>query len=621
MTLEQVLLLNRDNREERWKRNQRLAKILAVDPFGADGDPEAQEPFPASVLNGYLSKLNAPIVVNIYKAKDECGTPTALNNRREIKFLDFALTRRGLDMGMVEFAVHPDSRIYPYAQTAWDAIAEAESTPAMKQVVEDSNKASSDLDKFHASVPREEALARGEGDELYLAAVNASNAYYHALRAELKKKGFPVDVRLRHVATEIYDIERTEEVFKTYRLSADTGVFNVAGNDVTITATMPAQEFSATISTTPPFPTRARLLPLYNAPEAQTMASLTSNYGRQWFEVDLRERQAIFRRGKTWEAVLDCGGLEGSWDDPHTEEAVASKELEEAIWAKVDEFKGVGSEDTFVMLYILARLVESPEGSVDIGFTELLDLEGKTKLGAADREARAREYDRGLRLWDSFKPVVRRTWRDPKTGKKRDIEAPTPMFLYQGPFYPGGQGPLTGMYSGPAGYTVVDSTTTKEFREDPTLCHQFGVIMHLAHIPHRKPAGEWARCMGLTAAQLVRNNAKNSGAKRNITRRELLTRHPPKTSPEEILNGKNPGRALDYWEQAIAMLKEARVIESVEEPPLPTGRKSRKDGWLDQSVTVTLAGAWAEGPKKVFDRVTAQREKAAKRRKKPPQKE
>jgi hypothetical protein len=44
------------------------------------------------------------------------------------------------------------------------------------------------------------------------------------------------------------------------------------------------------------------------------------------------------------------------------------------------------------------------------------------------------------------------------------------------------------------------------------------------------------------------------------TRRQLLDMFPPTPTVDEILNSRDPGRALIYWRDAITLLKQTGVI-------------------------------------------------------------
>jgi hypothetical protein len=158
------------------------------------------------------------------------------------------------------------------------------------------------------------------------------------------------------------------------------------------------------------------------------------------------------------------------------------------------------------------------------------------------------------------------------------------------------------MYKGPLGFTFLDSAMTKEYRADPALCHFFGTLQDLAQIPAGKVPGDWARSIGLTAAQQIRTNAKHGGPTMKLTRKFLLTTHTPNTPVQKILDSDDPGRARKYWTEALNILKERGQLADVEEAPTHFPRKDWADTWLDEVVTVTLGASWADAPRRVFER-------------------
>lgn len=643
-------------REEQEDENVRLAERVAT--FYKTTEPALYESFE----HGHLSRFGEepPLLVRIFKAEDECETgaeflPTDPRNEPITGNFSQLLFESLLGEPVINgglLAIHESSRLYPYAVKLNATILAAlqDDGPLKRaQATVDKAREAVSLAINHMYAAREavpgyteylqsraippefedvleflsyvDSLAREsvtESDASFQKLFDATEAWAATLFETLEGQGFPLTVVVRQSETGVFTSNRRKDL----RTGAVMAVLPRLSTSIRIGTDTGNQRLTLA--------TRAEASPLINAPEFQVMADLTSNYtNRELIKLALGERRAIFRRGKgRFAAILDCADqVGGAWDEPlaaqGTEEErkqATERRLEAAIWAEVDHFQGVSRDDALVVMYAAARLVETEEGVVRLGFTELLDLEGKTKLGAAEREKRAREYDRIFRLWNKWKPVGQRKWKDPHTGKIRVIDEPSPLLIYQGPFYLHGQGPLTGMYDGPDGFTFVDSTTTKDYRADPTLCHAVGVLQHLAQIPGGKVAGDWARSIGLTAVQFIRNNAKNTGGTMQIKRKTLLTRHPPNTPPDEILGGKNPKRALKYWDDAIGILKERGVIASVEEPAKDKARQAWGEEWLNQTVSVTLGGAFAIAPERVLKR-TEERKKSAERKRGVPKKQ
>jgi hypothetical protein len=245
-------------------------------------------------------------------------------------------------------------------------------------------------------------------------------------------------------------------------------------------------------------------------------------------------------------------------------------------------FNGLSKKDIPIINYALDQIVKRGDGVVRIGFLELLKLTEQQHLGPKEREQFARQVDRALSFIGCL--YIDRIAKY-KGGK---IEESAPLFVYQGVYYENGQKPLSGMYSQPLGFTILDSTYTKDARNDPAILSMVGKLKVLASMPTGKVPLDWAQSIGMAAQYLIRANAKNTGSTRKLSRRELLTRFPPvNTSVEDVLEGANPKRARDYWEEAIKELGLLRVC-LIEETKTDWPRKGWKQAWLNETVTVTL---------------------------------
>ena len=248
-------------------------------------------------------------------------------------------------------------------------------------------------------------------------------------------------------------------------------------------------------------------------------------------------------------------------------------------------------DEALAVLYVIARLLGSPDGKADVGFTELLDVEGSTRLGREDRAARALDLHNAFLAANAWKINVRRPWKS--GGKAIMIEHDAPMFHYEGPAYREGQKPLPGMgWSTPQGFVFRDSTVSAQLRSEPKQASPFGPLLHIARIPRGQAWGDWAVSIGMALGIFVgRVNAQNVGATVRHSRRLLLNTFPPHHNVEAILSSSNPQRAREYWAKAMNTLIEQGVVGSYEEPPRRSG-KGWKETWLDEMVVVRLSGEW-----------------------------
>ena len=114
-------------------------------------------------------------------------------------------------------------------------------------------------------------------------------------------------------------------------------------------------------------------------------------------------------------------------------------------------------------------------------------------------------------------------------------------------------------------------------------------------IPANQTAGAWARVLGLSLANFWRrkpHEAVGLAPPIKPTRRELLARYTPKSSPPlELLQSDKPKRAVEYWRDALAILvekkflaKEGEAVRSVAQMLEPFGRQGWQEAWLDECV-------------------------------------
>lgn len=118
----------------------------------------------------------------------------------------------------------------------------------------------------------------------------------------------------------------------------------------------------------------------------------------------------------------------------------------------------------------------------------------------------------------------------------------------------------------------------------------------LGAIPGGKPAGAWARVIGLALGNFWRRNPRDGTIR--PTRRELLDRYAAKVAPyEEVLAGNNPQRVIGYWCAALGILadsgfiaREGEVKRTAAQIRAALPRQGWADVWLDEAVSITPAG-------------------------------
>lgn len=335
------------------------------------------------------------------------------------------------------------------------------------------------------------------------------------------------------------------------------------------------------------FGTTADPLGFSATPETYEAVALLCDYHeRKNISIDPLSMRAVHQRPKALaRSYLDLA------DKLRYDPLAPPADTEALLWAEVGRLDGSRNE-ALVSLYVLSKILDSKTGAADVGFAELMDLEGSKDATKAERVARSVSYDGAFKISSAWKINVRRPWKG--GGKVTMIEHDAPLFHYEGPAYKEGQKPLPGMpLVAPHGYVFRASTLTEHLRNNPAQACVFGPLLSIARIPRGKAWGDWAVSIGLSVSVFLgRVNAHEVGDRIRHTRRKLLLMFPPDHGPEELLNGKNPGRAREYWSDAIKTLVEQGIVAHIEEPN-PTSRKGWKDDWLDEVVTITLAGEWA----------------------------
>lgn len=128
---------------------------------------------------------------------------------------------------------------------------------------------------------------------------------------------------------------------------------------------------------------------------------------------------------------------------------------------------------------------------------------------------------------------------------------------------------------------------------DPNLQQYLPCGEILGAIPGNKAAGAWARVIGLA---LMTHWRKGSSAALNgdqkPRRKELLTLCPPKLSPPlVILGGNTPGRAVEYWHDALQILVDNGLLNnsgeakrSLSDMKSTLPRQDWQEGWLNEQV-------------------------------------
>jgi hypothetical protein len=246
-----------------------------------------------------------------------------------------------------------------------------------------------------------------------------------------------------------------------------------------------------------------------------------------------------------------------------------------------------------VAWYALCRLIDSADGIARISVTELLDLEGKTRLGAAERDRRVQDvYEPAFRLasaWRLAGEVSHHGPEDPSGAVHFEFE---PLFIFQSPIF--------AQHWRRVGFTVVDSSLTKKLRKKRDLLAPIGRLQKVARIPTRQAWGDIAQSIAIAASFMVRANANRLGHNpTRVTRRTLIQKFPPERDFAGRLSGTDPGRVRDTWESAIKELRQRGIVDIRER--CTAGRVGWSRRWLDETVEVVALDEWSDGVSAILE--------------------
>jgi len=293
-------------------------------------------------------------------------------------------------------------------------------------------------------------------------------------------------------------------------------------------------------------------------------------------EVDALMRAACDgRTGQHWKSDPDASTtshavpgaphhVQLSLSDDERAAGVPLRVLEDLAFAQDPDFN-------FALLYIsrlLAPPSPLPTKNLASGWVDLDDV--LDKIGWDPRSTKER-LEMRRRVWRYLLFGVRAsivgqrsgTYVDKKTGEKIEtvIEAPAWVILEkekaaQPRLLPDqGEVPLRVELAASRAWTRL--TTLPETAQYLPMGELLGAI------PGNKPSGAWARVLGLALANFWRRQPRAALVSTiKPTRRELLDRYTPKTAPpDEILNSKDPRRAVEYWHGALQILTDNGFLE------------------------------------------------------------
>lgn len=331
-------------------------------------------------------------------------------------------------------------------------------------------------------------------------------------------------------------------------------------------------------------------IPQYTFHEARTVAIAIADArsGNRWetIEGEIAVRHVI--PGEPLQTKFAAGPLSGWWGSPLSQEGL----LEEL---RKMEFTGV-------LLYHvgLHMVLQSPH--VTVSLDDIIREIGWEPRSSVQRQEMQRRIWLWLTYFDGMKVIGRRPgrYRDPHTGRELDLTSVDALLRITGT-----RMPTRGGRDGeevPVEVTITAGPWLDQYRGNRQILSDFGNIRHLAAIPAGKPSGAWAQSVGLALYQRWRERATRTEVAyvgednhptvrgQHFTRRDLLGLFRCDPYVEDVLASDHPGRARQYWTDAIAELKHAGLIGYYKElEPLKGGRKGWQESWLEQPLDIRPA--------------------------------
>ncbi len=335
---------------------------------------------------------------------------------------------------------------------------------------------------------------------------------------------------------------------------------------------------------------RANEYPIHTSQEISTLAQSACNGKR-----GLNWRNDTRRRTRIYEVKNGSHRTELGLTTEEEEDGLTMAALETLTKAQDADF-------VFALLYIcrvLAPPAPLPQNLASIAWFDLEDIaEGigwnPSKRTRTERdELRARIYSY-IVFGDRVKVIGQRTneYTERATGEVIETRLESAIWRITDV-----ERPLQAAMFGevPRRVRLVISKEWESLLTSAKLAQYLPHGELLGSIAPKQVAGDWARLIGLVLAGLWRRNPREVQADTiRPTRRELLMCYTPKTQTvDELLNSKNPQRAVEYWHDALGKLlelgfiaRQGEVTRTVDDMLKPFERKGWQQAWLDEQVII-----------------------------------
>lgn len=373
-----------------------------------------------------------------------------------------------------------------------------------------------------------------------------------------------------------------------------------------MTATLTGHQVDHPPGTTLAAPTLARLVPVAVGPKKSARRMRLPEVVPQGTCPEVKRVGVAYAAGRRFDGwTVDEGAgaiLHVIPNDRHQIKVVPTPSLDwweapSTLAALKAEIREAGVGAYFLFAVVVANLIQ--HGPSHLLLDDLIQSVGWTVRSAAERRRMRRQMWRWLNLFHSTVVVGQRggLWPDPTTGERRPLRTTGPLIVITAidevdqPSLDGSEPPV--------GVDIAGGWLIERYRGNRAVLQQFGDLRRLAAIPDGQPRGKWARAIGLSLNQLWREAAARTRPPRataagqiavepprSFTRRRIFDQFRPDPDPFEILEGRHPGRAVTYWDEACRLLEAEHVIGWYREPQPPTPRRGWTDAWLDAPLDI-----------------------------------
>lgn len=323
----------------------------------------------------------------------------------------------------------------------------------------------------------------------------------------------------------------------------------------------------------------------YTFQEAKTLgqALATAQSFRGW---DVLEGQVALRYG-----------LEGK---PHEVRLTPSSRMAECIDGPPtdDKLKAELSRVDFHTVLLLHTVlgIAIKYGELTMCLDDLIRMIGQNPRSRADRVGQRLQVWKWLLLIESCEILGERAgyYRDRATRTAKDLLISGPLIQIAP-----ARTPLDDCRTVPEKVLISASDWLAAARGDNGVLPHFGDLKRIALLPSGKPSGAWAQSIALALHQRWRERAAHVGKPQRFTRRDLLELFPARPEVNDVLHSANPSRAMEYWNQAIRMLRgdqggvglidTCRVVRD-----LVPERQGWQSDWLQQPLEIEPAEQFRE---------------------------